>query len=180
MAQLEKLLKKLYNPPNVVYPPNKIRGPHVFLAGTIDNGASRDWQSEWIAEIQSDTKTYQHYPFTIVNPRRPDWNTDWTKDNDELVRQIRWELNGLNTSTDIFMWLEPNSKSPISLLEMGLFASSGNLLVGCPEMFYRYENVRQTVEWNNRRSHIKIGLANTWESFVKACKLRINESYGYE
>lgn len=180
MEYLEKHLRKLYIPPKVVCPPNKIRGPHIFLAGTIDNGASRDWQSELISEIQLDTKTYQHSPFVIANPRRPDWNTDWTNDTDELIRQIKWELNGLNSSTDIFMWLEPNSKSPISLLEMGMFSRHGNLLVGCPTQFYRYQNVRQTVEWNNRRSHIKMGFVDTWETFVKACKLRVKATYGYE
>lgn len=36
------------------------------------------------------------------------------------------------------------SKSPITLLELGLFAKSGKLYVVCTEGFYRYDNVRIT------------------------------------
>ncbi len=39
------------------------------------------------------------------------------------------------------MFLEKNSKSPISLLELGLFADSGKLLVCCEEGFWRKGNV---------------------------------------
>ena len=35
-----------------------------------------------------------------------------------------------------------NSKSPISLMEIGLFAKEGKLMVFCPKTFYRYDNVR--------------------------------------
>lgn len=38
----------------------------------------------------------------------------------------------------------PGNKSPITLLELGLFAKSGKLHVVCTEGFYRYDNVRIT------------------------------------
>ena len=37
-----------------------------------------------------------------------------------------------------------SSKSPITLLEMGLHARSGKLHVACEPSFYRYDNVRIT------------------------------------
>ena len=40
------------------------------------------------------------------------------------------------------MNLLPDSKSPISLLELGLFAKSGKLLVCCPKEFYRSGNIQ--------------------------------------
>lgn len=43
----------------------------------------------------------------------------------------------------------PESKSPITLLELGLHARSGKLLVICPEKFYRYDNVRITCQKYN-------------------------------
>ena len=44
----------------------------------------------------------------------------------------------------ILMNFLPDSKSPITLLELGLFARSGKLYVVCTEGFYRYDNVRIT------------------------------------
>ena len=38
----------------------------------------------------------------------------------------------------------PGRQSPITLLELGLFARSGKLHVVCPPDFYRYDNVRIT------------------------------------
>jgi hypothetical protein len=39
------------------------------------------------------------------------------------------------------MYFSPETKSPISLLELGLYANSGKLVVYCPEGFWRKGNV---------------------------------------
>jgi hypothetical protein len=39
------------------------------------------------------------------------------------------------------MYFDENTKSPISLLELGLYASSGKMIVYCPEGFWRKGNV---------------------------------------
>ena len=44
----------------------------------------------------------------------------------------------------IVMNLLGDSRSPISLLEMGLYARSGKLFVACSPDYYRYDNVRIT------------------------------------
>jgi len=54
---------------------------------------------------------------------------------------VNWELDALEKADYIIMFLEKNSKSPISLLELGLFADSGKLLVCCEEGFWRKGNV---------------------------------------
>ncbi len=41
----------------------------------------------------------------------------------------------------IVMYFDKNTMSPISLLELGLFARSGKLIVYCPEEFWRSGNV---------------------------------------
>ena len=41
----------------------------------------------------------------------------------------------------IIMYFSPETKSPISLLELGLYANSGKILVCCPEGFWRKGNV---------------------------------------
>jgi hypothetical protein len=45
----------------------------------------------------------------------------------------------------------PDTKSPISLLELGLYASSGKMLVCCPEGFWRKGNVDIVCEKYNVR-----------------------------
>jgi hypothetical protein len=39
------------------------------------------------------------------------------------------------------MYFDPATKSPISLLELGLFAKTGKLIVCCSEGFWRKGNV---------------------------------------
>ena len=39
------------------------------------------------------------------------------------------------------MYFDPKTKSPISLLELGLFAKSGKLVVCCPDGFWKKGNV---------------------------------------
>jgi hypothetical protein len=55
-------------------------------------------------------------------------------------------LDALNKSDLIILNLLPDSKSPISLLELGLYASSGKLLVCCPDGFWRKGNVEIVCE----------------------------------
>ena len=44
------------------------------------------------------------------------------------------------------MYFDPNTASPISLLETGLHARSKKLIVYCPEPFYRKGNIDITAE----------------------------------
>lgn len=47
------------------------------------------------------------------------------------------------------MYFSPNTKSPISLLELGLFARSGKVRVVCPEGFWRKGNVDIVCQYYN-------------------------------
>ena len=58
--------------------------------------------------------------------------------------QVHWELEHLEKADCILMVFLPGSQSPITLLELGLHARSGKLLVVCTPGFYRYDNVRLT------------------------------------
>ena len=108
----------------------------IFLAGSIEMGKAEDWQAElgdWLI-----TKNYN-----IFNPRRKDWDSSWsqTYENPQFSQQVKWELNSLDKSDWVIMYLDPQTKSPISLLELGLFANSKKLLVVCPDGFWRKGNV---------------------------------------
>jgi hypothetical protein len=108
----------------------------IFLAGSIEMGKAIDWQSEVVASL-AETDV------TLLNPRRADWDSSWVQsiDNPQFREQVEWELNALEASDLIVMYFATGTYSPITLLEMGIHAKSGKLLVCCPEGFWRKGNV---------------------------------------
>lgn len=130
----------------------------IFLAGTIDNGSSRNWQKEFETRLETINPN-----FVIFNPRRDNWETN--PDKKELRYQIQWELSHLDKSDVIIMNILGNSQSPISLLELGLYVTQQKgMFVICPKSFYRYDNVFLTC------AKYKIPLFETEEEFFKAFK----------
>ena len=118
---------------------NKLNAKSVFLAGTIDNGDSLNWQDKVIMELIN-----LGIECEAFNPRREHWNPNPTKE--DMETQIKWEQDHLDRADIIAMVLLDDSKSPISLLEMGLYAKSKKLIVFCTPKFYRFDNVRLTCE----------------------------------
>lgn len=112
----------------------------VFLAGTIDDGQSANWQRELINKI------YSGLPDSVIvfNPRRDNWNKNANVDT--LREQINWEQEHLLNSSIIVMVLLDDSKSPVSLMELGEFCDSQKIVVFCTENFYRFENVKDLCE----------------------------------
>lgn len=108
----------------------------VFLAGSIEMGAAEDWQ-RLAEEALSDCEV------TIFNPRRDDWDSSWEQriHNPEFNHQVNWEMDRLEEADHILMYFAPNTKSPISLLELGLHAKDEKLIVVCPDGFWRKGNV---------------------------------------
>jgi hypothetical protein len=125
--------------------PFKINGKFtVFLGGSIENGAAEEWQQEVIKELK-------WHDVNVLNPRRENWDPTWeqSKDNAQFRQQVEWELNGLGLADMIIMYLSPGTISPVSLLELGLYAKSGKLLVFCPNDFTRAGNVHIVCEQNH-------------------------------
>lgn len=113
----------------------------IFLAGSIEMGVAEDWQRKITLALELGVDRSKK--ITIINPRRESWDSSWTQtiENPQFYQQVNWELNGLDKADYIVMYFSPETKSPISLLELGLYASSGKLLVCCPEGFWRKGNV---------------------------------------
>ena len=135
----------------VFTPPNKITISEnrlitkVFLAGTIDMGNSENWQEKFIQKLkEQSTKGFFGKYYHIYNPRREDWDETWvqTFENPQFFQQVNWELDAMEKADYIVMNFLPDSKSPVTLLELGLCAKSGKLLVICPDEFYRSGNVQ--------------------------------------
>ena len=109
----------------------------IFLGGSIEMGVAEEWQKKVVA-------AFKEYSDNVVllNPRRNDWDSSWKqiKSNKKFREQVEWELTGLEIADAIFMYFDPATKSPISLLEFGLHNDS-RLHVVCPTGFYRKGNV---------------------------------------
>lgn len=110
--------------------------PRVFLAGSIEMGSAPDWQEGVSDELSK-------AGMVVLSPRRDDWDAsaEQSIDNDYFREQVEWELLGLETADTALMYFVPGTKSPICLLELGLFARSGKLVVCCPKGFWRKGNV---------------------------------------
>lgn len=116
--------------------PLEISSPSIFLAGSIDNGTAIDWQT-------SVTAAFADTNYTVLNPRRPDWDDSWSQDASDrrFNQQVTWELDALDAADLILFYIAPGSASPISLLELGLYARSKKVIMCCPPGFYRKGNV---------------------------------------
>lgn len=127
---------KIIKPPHPIHLNPLKNHTTIFLAGSIEMGAAVDWQTMLADEFLGAN-------ITFYNPRREEWDSSWTQEitNPQFYQQVNWELNALDAADIIIMFFDPNTKSPISLLELGLYASSGKLLVCCPEGFWRKGNV---------------------------------------
>jgi len=122
----------------VIYPPSPIPlvSNSVFLAGSIEQDTAENWQNYIIKKL--DNKD-----IVILNPRRENWDSSWKEDilNPVFYEQVNWELEALEKAALIVMYFDPNTKSPISLLELGLFAKTGKMVVCCPSGFWKKGNV---------------------------------------
>jgi len=136
--------------------------PTIFLAGSIEMGTAPNWQGELITALpESD--------LTILDPRRAEWDASWRQSIDEpkFREQVEWELDGLEKADVIAMWFAPETKAPITLLELGLHARRGNVVVGCPDGYWRKGNIEIVC------ARFGIPLVGDWASFVARVRERL-------
>lgn len=137
----------------------------VFLAGSIEMGVAENWQTR-AERILLDPELGD---VVILNPRRDDWDSSWVQsvDNEQFYSQVDWEYNGLHDADVIMMYFDPNTKSPITLLELGLFAETGRVVVCCPDGFWRKGNVEYVCK------RMGIPMFNTFDDLILCVKHRI-------
>jgi hypothetical protein len=150
----------------VIKPParGEPKGPSVFLAGSIEMGKAELWQETF-------TKSLSDLPVTIFNPRRNDWNKEWKQDISfpKFKEQVDWEMDYLNDADVIALYFQPGTMSPISLLELGLHASSGKVIVCCPEGYWRLGNVQVVCARYN------IPLLESMDELIKQTREKLTE-----
>jgi len=122
----------------------------IFLAGSIEVGLAEAWQESVTAKLETAIeclakggRNIAEDHFVLFNPRRDDWDSTWrqTRDDPQFHQQVTWELSSLKMADWILLYFDPATKSPISLLELGLHANSQKLVVVCPDGFWRKGNV---------------------------------------
>jgi len=110
----------------------------IFLAGSIEMGKAENWQERVSASLR-------HMNVLLLNPRRAHWNAAWDQsvDNPDFKKQVDWELDALDHADRVIMYFAPETRSPITLLELGIHVASSpeKLSVCCPEGFWRRGNV---------------------------------------
>lgn len=121
----------------------------IFLAGSIEQGKAVEWQRRVVQDLSD-------LDVVIYNPRRDSWDPtlDQSPSNPVFGGQVRWELEGIRRSTFVLFNFDPTTKSPVTMLELGLcLASKRNVIVCCPPDFHRYGNVVLTMEDYARTGH---------------------------
>lgn len=123
----------------VIKPPHELKtfgNTTIFLGGSIEMGGAEDWQIKL-------SDTFNGERITFWNPRRDDWDSSWKQDptpGTEFYKQVTWELNAQDNADMIVYYFDPETKSPITLLELGIYKDK-NVVVCCPDGYWRKGNV---------------------------------------
>lgn len=127
-------MARIIKPPTPI--PVEVITPVVFLAGSIEMGSAEHWQ----AQLES---ALSDLDVLILNPRRDEWDASWVQsiDNPAFREQVEWELAGMERASLVAMYFAPATKAPVTLLELGLCARAGQLVVCCPPGYWRRGNV---------------------------------------
>lgn len=113
----------------------------IFLGGSIEMNTAEKWQDRLANELSG-------WPDSVIllNPRRDDWDSSWVQDptpGTQFFAQVDWELEMQDSADLLVYYFDPNTKSPITLMELGAYgyAVPEHVVVCCPTDFWRYGNV---------------------------------------
>jgi hypothetical protein len=138
----------------------------IFLAGSIDMGRAENWQDRVTVSLLKAIPM----GLEIYNPRRDDWDSSWEQDisHPQFAEQVRWELAHLESADVICYYFDPKGEAPITLMELGLHASTGKAVVCCPEGYWRRGNVQVVCD------RYDIPFVNTIEELTEALIEKLN------
>ena len=115
--------------------------PSVFLAGPT---SGRDWRKSLI-------KLLAELDIVILNPQRFDWDSTWTEDfsDPRWTEQVNWEMDMREAADVVAFMFDDSSVAPITLLELGLSAHSGKVVVCISEGYPKRGNVASVCQRYN-------------------------------
>jgi hypothetical protein len=137
----------------------------IFLAGSIEMGKAENWQERIARE-------FEMWNVTLLNPRRDDWDSSWEqkKENQQFNEQVTWELDHMELANLVIFYFDPKTKSPITLLELGLNAERDHpstVIVCCPDGFWRKGNIEVVCE------HYGLSLVDNIDDLIRLVKGRL-------
>ncbi len=162
-----------------VKPPDIVRTDNntytIMTCGSIENGKAELWASKIVNTLKEEIKP--ELDVVIYNPRRDNWDPNWTQsiDNKQFSEQVEWELDHIEKSDLIVMYLLPGTMSPISMLELGLvaervFCMKKDMIVLCPDGFYRKGNIDIVCQYYD------ISMASDMDDLIKKIKEKISNA----
>lgn len=110
----------------------------IFLGGSIEMNTAELWQERLAKSLSGYSDD-----IVLLNPRRDDWDSSWVQDptpGTKFHEQVVWELEQQETANLLVYYFDPNTKSPITLLELGAYGGE-DAIVCCHPSFWRYGNV---------------------------------------
>jgi hypothetical protein len=142
-----------------------ITRPSIILYGSLEPNPATDWQTSLAASLCD-------LPVDIINPRCDAWDSTWKEDvSDSRFReQVEWEMDHGKVADVIAFYFKPGTLTPISLLELGMYAGSGKAVVCCPEGFYKRGNVQIVCQRYN------IELLEDLDELKQAVRLKLVDS----
>jgi len=135
----------------------------IFLAGTIEENDA--WREFVIKELLN-------LPITILNPYQPKWDSTWVQDisGPRFVEQVDWELDMMDSADVIAVYFSQETAAPITMLEVGLWARSGKVVVACPDSEHSRRGNFQILE----RRIDGFVLVRTLDELVENVKKKLN------
>jgi hypothetical protein len=152
---------KVHKPPQ---PPTVTRPSVIFYGAILPEPA---WQTSLAASLSD-------LPIDILDPRLDDWDSSWIEDISfpPFKKQVAWEMDHAQTADVIVLYFPPERATPITLLELGMYAASGKAVVCCPEGFYKRGNVQMVCE------RYGIELVGSLERLGEVVRERMKEEIG--
>ena len=124
------------------------------------------WQDRVVEELAK-------FKVTFLNPRRNDWDSSIKQsvESAPFCEQVNWELDAIETSDIVVFYFDPNTKSPVTLLELGLAIKYGSekVIVCCPDGFWRKGNVDIVCARNG------IPVLNSLDDLIDTIKPRLTQ-----
>jgi hypothetical protein len=123
------------------------RALSIFLAGSIEMGKAEDWQERVTNFLQT---SLDGTSIDIYNPRRDHWDASWEQvsTNPQFNEQVMWELELLEQADIKAFYFDPETKSPVTMLELGLMLAKApqRCVVCSPYGFWRRGNLDITCQ----------------------------------
>lgn len=138
----------------------------IFLAGSIEMGTQAEKWQERLAKDLKDEKVI------LFNPRRDDWDSSWVQDptpGTQFHQQVNWEIDHIRRSDLVVFYFDPETQSPITLMELGYCIGTGKpIVICCPKEYFRCGNVTIMARL------VGVTPVETYEEFVSKIRIKIS------